>query len=468
MSERTTLIDGGHVFTADADGTEHPGGYVLVRGDRIEAVGPAGQAPGDADERVDASGHVVVPGFVNTHQHVWYCLFKDLGGGMLLEQWIGNLLAPTARAMQPGDLEAGSRLGGLEMLLSGTTTCLNHSVTLTGEEAVEATLRPVAELGMRQVFAKEVRPDPLEEQLALAEAIHRRWHGAADGRLTVALVLECTAHWVAMGTSSEELIQRGHELAGRLGVPISAHVAGGTMSREYGYLRSVLQTGRTDIEFLHQLGVLDERWLLAHAIHVRDRDIELIAEAGAAVAHTPTSESSRGGGITPVRRMLDAGIDVVLGTDGPMVDTSTDMVEQMKAVGLFQNQLHLEHSAVPPRRALRMATIDAARAVGLGEQIGSLEPGKQADIALFDLADPRTGVWRDPVVALVHSLRGADVRWLSVAGEVVVRDGRLARVDAAQVADVLDEARRRSDELLGRTKVPAADTADRSGLKALV
>jgi 5-methylthioadenosine/S-adenosylhomocysteine deaminase len=468
VSERTLLVEGGHVFAADAGGREFPDGYVLVRGDVIEAVGPASEAPAEADERIDASGCVVVPGFVNTHQHPWYCLFKDLGSGMLLEQWIGNLLEPTARAMGPAELEVSSRLAALEMIASGTTACVNHSVTRTDLDAVEATLRPIAESGMRQMFCKEVRPDPLEDELALAEEVHRRWHGAADGRLTVGLVIECTAHWVAMGTSSEELILRGHELAGRLGAPISAHVAGGTMSRDQGYLKAVLRTGRTDVEFLHGLGVLDERWLLAHAIHLRDRDIELVAAAGAPISHTPTSESARGGGITPVKRMRDAGINVVLGTDGPMVDTTVDMVEQMKAVGLFQNQVHNDHSAVPPRQALRMATIDAARAVGLDGQIGSLEPGKQADIAVFDLDVPWAGVWRDPVATLVHSLRGRDVRWLSVAGEVLVRDGRLTRVDDDEIAAVLDEARRRSDDLLERTDVPAARSADRSELQPLV
>lgn len=468
MADRTLLIDGGHVVTADAAGSEHPGGYVLVRGSRIVETGPAGAAPADVDERIDATGCIVVPGLINTHQHPWYCLFKGLGAGMLLEQWIGNLLEPTARAMQPADLEVSSRLGCLEMIASGTTTCLNHSVTATDEAAVEATLRPVAELGMRQVFAKEVRPDGLEEQLALAEGLHGTWDGAADGRLTIALVLECTAHWVAMGTSSEELIHRGHALAHRLGVPISAHVAGGTMSRDQGYLKSVLRTGRTDIEFLHGLGVLDDQWLLAHAIHLRDRDIELVAASGAAVAHTPTSESARGGGITPVRRMQDAGIPVVLGTDGPMVDTSVDMVEQMKVVGLFQNQLHLDHSAVPPRRALQMATADAARSVGLGDRVGTLEPGKEADIAVFDLRGPHAAVWHDPVAALVHSGRGRDVRSLLVAGEHLVRDGRLTGLDDAGIADVIEEARRRSAELLQRTDVPAARSADRSMLAPLV
>jgi 5-methylthioadenosine/S-adenosylhomocysteine deaminase len=460
------LIVGGEVHTVDAEGTVLPSGWVLVEGSQITAVGPAESEPAEADERIDASGCVVVPGFINTHQHLWYCLFKGLGSGMLLEQWIQNLLLPTARALQPADLEAGSRLGCIEMVASGTTTCLHHSVSDLDEEGVEATVRPTRESGMRQVLAKEIRPDPLDEQLAMAEAIHARFDGTSGGRIGVAFVIETTAHWVAMGTCSEDLVVRGHELATRLGVPISSHVAGGTMSREQGYLKFVRTMGRTDIEFLHRLGVLDRRWLLAHCIYPRDRDLELMAAAGVSVSHCPTSESSRGAGITPVRRMRDDGITVSLGSDGPMVDTSVDMVEQMKAVRLFQNQLRLDPSAITPEEALRMATIDAARSIGMDHEIGSLEPGKAADIAVFDLDVPASAVAHDRLDVMIHSLRGRDVRWLFADGEMLVRNGELTRIDADTAQEILREARGRANELLARTNVPAHRQAEQRGALA--
>ena len=469
MAIETTLIRGGEVHTVDATDTVLHGGWILVRGSAIAAVGAAGEEPDAADATIDASGCIVVPGFVNTHQHLWYCLFKGLGGGMRLEQWIQNLLAPTARALEPRDLEAGARLACLEMVASGTTTCLHHSVTNLDEQGVEATLRPSAESGMRHVFAKEIRPDPLAEQLALAEAVHARWDGGADGRIAIAFVIETTAHWVAMGTCSEDLVTRGHELADRLGARISTHVAGGTMSREQGYLRFVREMGRTDIEFLHRLGVLDEHWLLAHAIYPRDGDLELMAAAGVSVSHCPTSEGSRGAGITPVRRMLDAGITVSLGSDGPMVDTSVDMVEQMKAVRLFQNQLRLDPSAITPQVALRMATIEGARSIGLGHRLGSLEPGKEADIAVFPLEQPASAVAQEALPVLIHSLRGRDVRWLLVAGRPLVCEGRLTTLDGDSVRAIIEEARARAAELLQRADVPAhRQAARRSSLEAIV
>ena len=462
------LIAGGEVHTVDPERTVHPGGWVLVEGSQIAGVGPAGSEP-DLDERIDASGAIVVPGFVNTHQHPWYNLFKGLGSGMRLEQWIQNLLLPTAQALGPRDLEASMRLACLEMVGSGTTTCLNHSVSSLGEDGVEATLRPVEESGMRQMLAKEIRPDAIDAQLELAEAVHQRWHGSAGGRITTAFVIEATAHWVAMGTCSDELVLRGHELATRLGARVSSHCAGGTMSREYGYLKFVREMGRTDFEFLHQLGVLDETWLLAHAIYPRDRDLELVAAAGATVSHCPTSEASRGAGITPVRRMLDAGITVSLGSDGPMVDTSVDMVEQMKAVRLIQNQARLDPSAITPEQALGMATIEGARSIGLDDRIGSIETGKEADIAVFDLGQPASAVCHDALGLLVHSLRGADVRWLLCAGEFLISEGSLTRVQASAERDIMAEARARAAELLERTNVPAhRQAADRGELEAIV
>jgi 5-methylthioadenosine/S-adenosylhomocysteine deaminase len=354
------------------------------------------------------------------------------------------------------------------MLGTGTTACLNHSVTASDHEIVAATLEPMVDAGMRQLFAKEVRPQDLDDQLALAEEVHARWDGAGDGRITIGLVLESTAHWVAMGTSSEELITRGNELAGRLGVRISDHVAGGTMSRESGYLRFMLEMGRTDIEFLQGLGVLDDKWVLAHAIHARDRDIELVAASGAAIAHTPTSESSRGGGITPVRRFRDAGICVALGSDGPMVDTSVDMIEQAKAVALFQAQLHRDPLAVTADDAIAMATIDAARLLGLDAEIGSLEAGKRADVAIFDLENPAGGVWHDPIAALVGS--GGRLRHVFVDGHHLVRDGAFVRASSEEVRATLAEARARAAELLARTDVPAAwaTPSSRAELAAIV
>ena len=176
---------------------------------------------------------------------------------------------------------------------------------------------------------------------------------------------------------------------------------------------------------------------------MRDRDIQLIADAGSSVSHTPTSEATRGGGITPVKRMLQGGVNVALGTDGPMVDTSVDMVEQMKAARLFQNQLHLDPMGLDPWTSLEMATIRAARSIGMQGEIGSIEVGKRADIAVFDITTPWSTVNYGVVGALVHSVRGLDATHVFVDGVPVLEDRQYAIVTSDELTSILDDARGR-------------------------
>jgi 5-methylthioadenosine/S-adenosylhomocysteine deaminase len=460
----TLLIEGGFVVTVDANARVIDDGAVAIRDGIIVDVGPTAEVAariGPEAERIDARGCIVVPGFVNTHQHLWYGLFKGLGGGLLLERWVEQLLLPTAASITAADAAVSSYLCAFEMLASGTTTCLDHSVTATDTSWVDGVLRAVDRAGIRTMYCKEIRPSSAGDPLATAEEVHARWHGAAGGRIGIGFVVESTAHWVAARLVSEDLILGAHGLATNLGTRLSNHTAGGTMAVEFGYLESVRRTGRTDIGFLHGLGVLDDRWVLAHALNVRDRDIELLACSGAGVAHTPTSESCRGGGIAPVRRMRGAGVPVALGSDGPMVDTSVDMIEQMKVALMLQNQLHLDPAALTPYDVLAMGTIEGARIMGLEDQIGSLEPGKRADIAVFDLDGPGDAVWHDPIAALVLSKHGTDAVHVLVDGELLVRDGTYTRLDAAELAALAVEARCHAVEAAARAGIDAPKWAFR-------
>jgi 5-methylthioadenosine/S-adenosylhomocysteine deaminase len=191
------------------------------------------------------------------------------------------------------------------------------------------------------------------------------------------------------------------------------------------------------VTHLHELGVLDEQWLLVHAIHLSDRDVELLDDAGAWVIDTPTSQAARGGGVTRARDLRR----VALGTDGPMVDTSVDMLEQAKALVHEQAQAALDPTRLDARAALAAATIDAAAAVGLSAEIGSLEPGKRADVAVFDLSSPHVGVVHDPVVSLVTAARGADAKHVLVGGRPR---------DLTGYAELRDEATARGRELAAR------------------
>jgi 5-methylthioadenosine/S-adenosylhomocysteine deaminase len=443
------LIANGYVVTVDPARSVFAGGYVAVDGARIAAVGPSEQTPPahEFEEVIDAKGCIVVPGLINMHQHHWYTLFKGLADGMLLEDWVTDFLLPLSLRLSEPAMRISSYVAGLEMLATGTTCSLNHSVTTTTPELVKASIEPQAELGIRQVYAKELRcrtpgnprhPLSLDEALAEIEAEARRWNGAHDGRVRFGVAIESNAHWVAAGMSTEELICRGYELARRLGLKITAHIAGGTFSLEKGFLRYLRETGRTDVRYLMQLGILDPQWILIHGIHVTELDIEHMARVGANFVYTPSSESIRGGGISPFANAHRAGVNVALGTDGPMVDYSVDMVEQMKVCSLMQHVRHLDPTRMPVERTLEMATINAAKALGLDKEIGSIETGKRADIAVFCLAKPHVGVVHRPLSSLVCAGKGTDARAVLVDGEVVYRDGQFAHL--ADVAGVTAEA----------------------------
>jgi 5-methylthioadenosine/S-adenosylhomocysteine deaminase len=442
------LIKNGYVVTMNGRREVFPGGFVAVEGRDIAAVGAAGGEPKRAfDEVVDASGMIVVPGLINLHQHHWYNLFKGLGGGLLLEDWFGRVQQPCGRRLTADDLRASAYLSALEMVRTGTTTCLNHSVTTTMDAEVAATIEPMAEIGFRQVFAKDFRcrtpGNPRHPHDAAAEARYvggliDKWHGAKGGLVRLALAVETNAHWIAAGMSSEELIAAGWRLARDRDLRITNHAAGGTLSLETGYLKHVRETGRTDVGHLAHMGVLDERWLLIHVINLNDADVELMRRARCHAVYTPTSESMRGGGVGPWVGLYRAGINVALGTDGPMVDTSVDMVEQMKAALVIQNVKHLDPTVFSPERVLEMATINAARALGMADEIGSLESGKRADLVAFDMRGPHLQVAHNPIANFVCCARGADAHTVVIDGRIVLREGRFARFTA--VDDVIRDA----------------------------
>ncbi|MEV4315192.1 amidohydrolase family protein [Actinocrispum sp. NPDC049592] len=442
-----TLLTGGAVFVKDRPDLLG-GGDVLVDGTKIAAVGRLTDEP--ADKVIDTTGCLVLPGLVNTHQHDWYIYGKGLGGSMLLEQWITDCLFPLKSSLTVDDLRLASEVSSLDMLRGGTTTAVNHQVNETTAADEDAILRPAAETGIRQFFGKVIRPKDILDDYLSARACHETWDGQAGGRVRVGFVLEATAHWVHMGTSSEEMIVGGHKLAVEKDTFVSSHIAGGTLSRDSGYLKFVLETGRTDPQFLHRIGVLDDRWILAHTIYPRDNDMDLIAAAGSTVAHTPSSEAARGGGITPVKTMLSNGIRVAIGTDGPMVDLTNDMIEQLKWTRLMQNQVHLDADSIPLEHLIAMGTAEGARAVRAENLFGTLEVGKAADIAVFDLMTLHAGPVHNPLSTFVHAARGRDAKHVMVEGDLLIEDGRFTRVDDLYITELLRQAGDRGRALARR------------------
>jgi 5-methylthioadenosine/S-adenosylhomocysteine deaminase len=466
----STLLTNGYVITVDETRSVHPRGFVHVAGERIAAVGPMEEL-GDrtADETIDLHGMVVVPGLINLHNHHWASLFKNTGEGLLLEPWLDQVTIPLMLQLTNETLRAAAYLGAIEMIRTGTTCSLNHIVNVNDEESFAAICEPVPEVGIRQLVTKEIRstPDPpfsdaypayphvrpLDVELELAERCVERWDGHA-GLVHAGLAIETGANWMLHNATSEEAVHRGLELARERDLKITNHCGAGTPWLSIREFKA--QTGGGDVDFLARLGALADNWLFIHSIWLTPRELDHVARVGASCVTCPVSNAYSCDGIAPVRGMLEAGVNVGLGSDGAYVNCSLDMLEQMKFAALIQNVTHFDPTFISAERALELATINGARAIGLDHEIGSLEAGKRADIAIFDLDKAHVTVGNRPVSALVFSAHGTDVDTVLVNGEVVLRHGAL-RFEHER--EVLADARRLARETIERAGIQ--DRVDR-------
>jgi 5-methylthioadenosine/S-adenosylhomocysteine deaminase len=453
------LIRNGYIVSMDPRRSVYPSGYVTIEDNKVGAIGHQKDSPDVADysEVIDATGMIVIPGLINAHQHFYYHLFKGIANGLLLEDWFPSVVFPVLQHLTDDDMELTSYLAAIEMLSTGTTCCLHHLRTTTTDGILQRIARPTVEVGFRQVIGKEVQarlpgnpkhPRNLREEIAYVDEIIPKWQSRHNGLVRLCLVSECASVFVEQKITSEELLVESKRLADQHGLKVASHISGGTLAFEKSYLQVLRSTGRTDTQLLMQLGLLDSSWILVHGINCTDTDLRLMANAGASLVYTPTSEATRGGGVGPIAPAVAHGVNVALGSDGPMVDYSVDMVEQMKACSFLQNAKHLDPTIMPPETCLEMATINAATALGLESEIGSLEPGKLADVAIFDLNTPRAAPAVNPITSLVYSAKGTDVHAVIVNGELVLRDGKLTKFEP--VRDLLDTVKARSLEIINK------------------
>lgn len=433
----------------DAERSIYDKGYVTVENGQITGVGPKEScpAPEGFNEVFDVEGMIVTPGLINCHQHHWYTLFKGISEGMFLEDWLRDVLLPLSGAMTPGDLASGAYVAGLEMLMTGTTSFMNHSIMETGPEGVAASIDPFIELGIRQLFCKELRTPngrPVDEAISEFNDVLNRWDGAGNGLVKIGMVIENAAHWLRTGVTSEQLIVDGWQIAREKNLRISNHITGATIWRA---IKDRIQAeGRNDVEHLMGLGVLGPEWVLIHCVWMNDREIDYCARMGAHVVVCPASGAYTAGGAAPIRTFIDKGINVAIGSDGPMLNDTVDMVEQMKHTAVLQNLKYMTAGVIPTEELLEMVTIRAAEAMGMSDQIGSLEVGKRADIAVFDMQKPHWGVPLRPIAGLVLTGKGTDAAYVMVDGQIRVRNGRF--VGSVDPLEVRREAEGRAQSLV--------------------
>jgi len=423
----TTVLRGTRVVVMDDAGTEHEDGWVLVEDGEIADVG--GGSPPKADEVVDLGGAVVTPGLVNSHHHLYQTLTRAHAQEADLFSWLKALYPVWARIDAEAEY-AAARTGLAELALSGCTTVFDHHYVFPRGKSglAEALLKAAEDVGVRLVFGRGsmdlgqshggLPPDSLVEDL---DTILVQTEQLARAGVEVA-VAPCSPFSV-----TKELMRESAQLARRLGVPLHTHLA--ETVEEEAYCRELY--GCTPVEYLEELGWLADDVWCAHCVHLSESEIQRFADTGTGVAHCPTSNLRLGAGVAPVRKLVDAGARVGLGVDGSASNERSDLFFEVKQA-LLVARGRGGPAALTVRDALRLGTRGGA-SVLKRDDIGSLEPGKRADIAAWSTDGLELGGAADPVAGLVLSApHRVDRLW--VGGEEIVRDGHLIRSDEGAIA----------------------------------
>lgn len=440
MIDRTgadLLITGGTVVTMDEAWKVVPDGAVAVDGTSILAVGPAAEIEAaygaEATETIDATGRLVLPGLVNVHTHTADILFRGLVEDLPLEPWLERLWAAERALVRPDSVAAGARLAQAEMIRGGTTTALD--MFFFPERAAGAARRTGFRLVTGPVFFDSPEIDGIEpdERTPRARELLEELRGDP-------LVVPCMqVH--STYTVAPRLVREARDLAVEFGVLYTTHV-----SETRAEVETVREMhGRTPPRHLDRLGVFDAPTVLAHCVHLADDEIDLLAERRAAVAHCPMSNLKLGSGVAPVPELRGGGVRTALGTDGPVSSNDLDLWSAMRLGAVLQKGVREDPTVLPAREVFAQATIEGARALGLGDRIGSIEPGKEADLVVVDLDRPHLVPLHDVYAHLVYAVGRDDVRTAVIRGRVVMRDRELTTIDER-------EAMREVAELAGRLR----------------
>jgi cytosine/adenosine deaminase-related metal-dependent hydrolase len=476
MSSYSLLIRNARVLTMNAERTVIPEGFVAMQGTDIAAIGPMSECPASADQVIDAAGSVVLPGFIDAHVHSLDILLRGgPGDDRVLYDWLVNVNLPAARRYTMQDHEHAIQLFALEAMRSGVTTVVDQIETPFDEwdEIADCVVETYGSVGMRAVVgqmfydivppemdklmaayaAKEpaveqdlgAQPGRLDEMLTRIEGMIKRHHGSYDGRISF---------WPAPGVAilcSADALLGAKELAQRYGVMTTTHVAESPSDR--------LQQGMSSVQYLAAIGYLGPDMLAGHCVQIDANDIRTLAATGTKVSSQPVSNCFLGNGIAPVAEMHTAGVVVALGTDDGNCNNSVNFLSDMKFAALLQKARYANPAVITAERVLEMATIDGARAIGMADQIGSLEVGKRADLVLIDATGAHLQPHTSTASALVYQANGTEVHTVIIDGEVVMAERTPRWLSAEQELTLVESVTSAAARIRTEANLPVRDDA---------
>ena len=441
------LIRGATVMTANGRGETLQDTSILVDGNRIAALDADNHFPvPEKTEIVDGRGCVVIPGFVQTHLHLCQTLFRGLADDLELLDWLQEKIFPFEAAHNDRSMYASAMVGIAELVRSGTTTILDMGSIAHEEEVIRA----VGDSGMRAYVGKALMDvndaypklkEPTKDALRSTRALAERWHNSFDGRIKYA-----AAPRFVLSCSDELLVEVASMVKSTPGMMLHTHASENKSEVEAVRKRC----GMENIEYLHHLGLLSSSACLAHCVHLSDHEIDLLSSTQTAVSHCPSSNLKLGSGIARIPDLMKRNVTVSLGADGAPCNNSLDMFREMRLASLLQKPAH-GPKAMPARAMFEMATIGGARALGLQDEIGSIEVGKKADLVLLNLNHEWNPLLAggDLFSSVVYSASPENVESVMIDGAWVLRRKEFVTIDKEKI---LRDARGELTSLLQRVE----------------
>jgi len=419
------FISGGTIVTMDPGRRIIEDGEIALRDDTIVAVGPAPLFPKGimAKQKIDARGKIILPGFINGHTHVPMTLLRGLKDDVTLDVWLKNYIFPAeAKNVTEDFVRWGTRLGAAEMIRSGVTTFVDmyYFEDAIAEETKAAGMRGILGESWLDFPSPDNKTDA--QKSAYIEKFLQRWKG--DPLIHAAVA----PHSIYL--CSEKTLHSAQALAKKYNAPILIHVA--EMKKELD--DSLKQNGATPVQYMNRIGFLGPEIVAAHCIFVDETDRKLLAEKGVGCVHNPSSNMMLASGVAPVVEERAAGIAVGLGTDGPAgSNNDLDLMEEMDLAAKLQKITKMDPRALAAQTVVEMATIEGAKAIHLDKEIGSLEPGKKADLLLIGLDTPNGVPMYDVYSQLAYALKASNVEIVIIGGRVVMAEGKLLTLNESQI-----------------------------------
>jgi 5-methylthioadenosine/S-adenosylhomocysteine deaminase len=420
--ERTILIKNARLWP-DVTGPVLENGRLLIRGSRISKIG---SFHARADEIIDADGCYVLPGLIQTHLHCCQTLFRGAAEDLALLPWLRHRIWPLEAAHDRDTLRISTRIAAAEMIRGGVTAALTFETVrhteVVGDTLQEAGLMAVvSHCLMDETGGYEPLAIPIGDALADCELLLERWRGKDGLRLAIAprFALSCSA----------DALREAADYARSRGLLLHTHCA--EQVQEIEYVRR--RTGMGNVEYLHSLGLTGPDVCLAHCVHVSPGEREILRQTDTRILHCPSANMKLGSGIAPIPDYLEDGLTVSLGSDGAACNNRLDLFSEMRLAGLLQ-KLSRGPQCLPARDLLRMATKSAAKTLGWQDEMGTLEPGKRANLILVDASRPDALPSEDPAATIVYACSAANVALTMVNGRILYDEaGGLTTVDTRQL-----------------------------------